>query len=491
MDILFLILLLPLVCSLILFISPLNLRVLSALHILCSAVVSLSLLYAINRVLSVGTIYAFNDMLFLDSLGAVFLVLISLSGFCVNLYSTSYFKWNLNSNYLNLKQIKINFVLSYITTFAMTLSCISNNMAIMWAALEATTLATVFMVALKNDKLSLESGYKYIVICSVGLAFAMFATILLYSSSLNTLHDEKSAILFSNLILQATNLNPDVLKLIFIFALIGFGTKAGLVPTHTWLPDAHAQGPAPTSAMLSGIVIKCAMLGLLRYYAIASNATIGDFSEQVMLISGTLTLFVSAFFLIRQHDIKRMFAYHSVAHMGVIAFGLGVGGKIGVFAAVFHCAAHSFTKALAFLTTGNTARIYGTNNMDKMGNMVRLAPLTTALFGISICSLVGVPGFAIFVSEFLTFKAAVLSGQFMAVALFAVALTIIFIADFSHFFMASFGEVKGDIKFKKEMSLWENIPLILLAFLVISFGVWQFESFWTLVQNSVTIIKGN
>lgn len=373
----------------------------------------------------------------------------------------------------------------------MTLSCISNNMAIMWAALEATTLATVFMVALKGDKRSLESGYKYIIICSVGLAFAMFATILLYASSLNTLHDEKNAILFSNLILHASSLNPDVLKLIFIFALIGFGTKAGLVPTHTWLPDAHAQGPAPTSAMLSGIVIKCAMLGLLRYYAIASNATGGNFSEQIMLISGTLTLFVSAFFLIRQHDVKRMFAYHSVAHMGVIAFALGVGGKIGVFAAVFHCAAHSFTKALAFLTTGNTARIYGTNDMSKMGCMIHIAPLTTVLFGISICSLVGVPGFAIFVSEFLTFKAAVLSGQYTAIVLFALALTIIFIADFSHFFMASFGEVKGEVKFKSEMSLWENLPLIALAFLIISFGIWQFDNFWILVQNSVTMIKGN
>ncbi len=297
MDILFLILLLPLVSALILFVSPLNVKVLNLLHILCSAAVSLALLCSISKVLSLGAIYAFNDMLFLDSLGAVFLVLISLTGFCVNLYSTSYFKWQLNSNSLNLKQIKTNFCLSHITTFAMTLSCISNNMAIMWAALEATTLATVFMVALKGDKRSLESGYKYIIICSVGLAFAMFATILLYASSLNTLHDEKNAILFSNLILHASSLNPDVLKLIFIFALIGFGTKAGLVPTHTWLPDAHAQGPAPTSAMLSGIVIKCAMLGLLRYYAIASNATGGNFSEQIMLISGTLTLFVSAFFL--------------------------------------------------------------------------------------------------------------------------------------------------------------------------------------------------
>ncbi len=186
-----------------------------------------------------------------------------------------------------------------------------------------------------------------------------------------------------------------------------------------------------------------------------------------------------------------MFAYHSVAHMGVIAFALGVGGKIGVFAAVFHCAAHSFTKALAFLTTGNTARIYGTNDMSKMGCMIHIAPLTTVLFGISICSLVGVPGFAIFVSEFLTFKAAVLSGQYTAIVLFALALTIIFIADFSHFFMASFGEVKGEVKFKSEMSLWENLPLIALAFLIISFGIWQFDNFWILVQNSVTMIKGN
>lgn len=490
MDILILILLICLVSAFIILITPLSYKLLSTFHIILSGLESFAMLLAINKVLQFGSIYSFGQLFMLDSLGATFLVLVSITGFLVNLYSPTYMKWELTSNNVNLKQVKVNFFLSHISTFAMVLVCISNNLAIMWAAIEATTLATIFMVALHSDKKSLESAYKYIVICSVGLAFALFATILLYALGLNTLDGKTDAMLFSNLILHANLLNKDVLKLIFIFALVGFGTKAGLVPTHTWLPDAHSQGPAPVSAMLSGIVLKCAMLGLIRYYAIVGNGVSFDFVYAVMLISGTITLFVSAFFLIAQHDVKRMFAYHSIAHMGVVAFALGIGGKIGIFAAIFHCLAHSITKALAFLSTGNIAKIYGTKDMRKMGNMIRIAPITTILFGISICSLVGVPAFVIFVSEYLTFQAAIFSGQFLAVFLFVVALSIIFIADFSHFFMASFGEVKGKVKFNSEMSLWENLPLLILAFFIIAFGIWHFDSFWTLVENSVSIIKG-
>ncbi|ANE35202.1 hydrogenase-4, component F [Campylobacter iguaniorum] len=490
MDILFLILIIPLFSALILFITPSNLKLISTLHIALSALTSLAIFSSIAKLISSGEYYAFGQILFLDYLGAAFLVLVAITGFFSNLYATSYFKWRFQTGHTTLKHIKLNLALAHIAIFAMTLSCISNNLAIMWAAIEATTLSTVFMVVSKDNKKSLESGYKYIVICSVGLAFAMFATILLYSSSLNTLGDEQSAILFSQLLPLAGSLNPHVLMLVFIFALIGFGTKAGLVPTHTWLPDAHSQGPAPTSALLSGIVLKIAMLGLIRYYAIVANSAGFGFVENAMLISGVLTLFVAAFFLIRQHDVKRMFAYHSIAHMGVIAFALGIGGRLGIFAAIFHCLAHSFTKALAFLTTGNMTRIYGTNDMHKMGNMINIAPLTTVLFGVSICSLVGVPAFAIFVSEFLTFKAAILGGKFIEVGLFAIALATIFVADFSHFFMASFGKTVGEVKFGSEMSLWENLPLIALAFLVIAFGIWQFDSFWYLVENGVNEIKG-
>lgn len=486
MNILVLILILPVIFGVTMFFSPLNFKVLQNLHIAFNTLISAFLLCAVGLVVKNGYISYFNEFLFLDSLGAIFLSLIAITGFLVNLYMSSYMKWEIEAEHITLCQLKNYFSLTFIFTFTMTLSVVCNNIAFMWAAIEATTLSSVFLVALNKDKKSTESGYKYIVICSIGLAFALYATILLYCAGNNNISGD--SMLFTNLLENAENLNQDALKLIFIFALIGFGTKAGLVPTHTWLPDVHAQGPAPTSALLSGILLKCAMLGLIKYYAIVGKGIGFDFVQTIMVVSGLITLFVAGFFLIRQHDVKRMFAYHSIVHMGVIAFGLGVGSFIGIFAAIFHCMAHSFTKALAFCVTGNMAKIYGTKDMTKMGSMIKIAPLTTVLFGISICSLVGVPGFAIFVSEFWIFKAAALNSQYILMILFAIALAIIFIADFSHFFLASFGKVNGEVKYAKEMTLAENLPLILLALLVISFGIWQFDVFMELINNSVKII---
>lgn len=486
MNILVLILILPVIFGVTMFFSPLNFKVLQNLHIAFNTLISAFLLCAVGLVVKNGYISYFNEFLFLDSLGAIFLSLIAITGFLVNLYMSSYMKWEIEAEHITLRQLKNYFSLTFIFTFTMTLSVVCNNIAFMWAAIEATTLSSVFLVALNKDKKSTESGYKYIVICSIGLAFALYATILLYCAGNNNISGD--SMLFTNLLENAENLNQDALKLIFIFALIGFGTKAGLVPTHTWLPDVHAQGPAPTSALLSGILLKCAMLGLIKYYAIVGKGIGFDFVQTIMVVSGLITLFVAGFFLIRQHDVKRMFAYHSIVHMGVIAFGLGVGSFIGIFAAIFHCMAHSFTKALAFCVTGNMAKIYGTKDMTKMGSMIKIAPLTTVLFGISICSLVGVPGFAIFVSEFWIFKAAALNSQYILMILFAIALAIIFIADFSHFFLASFGKVNGEVKYAKEMTLAENLPLILLALLVISFGIWQFDVFMELINNSVKII---
>jgi len=490
MDSLALILILPLLGALLLVLTPKNYTLLSILHVIVSGATSLALLFNVSKVLTGGTFYSFDEFLFLDSLGCVFLVLIAITGFLVNLYATTYMRWELEEGHINLLDLKKYYSLSHIFIFTMTLSVICNNVAFMWAAIEATTLASVFLVAILKDQKSTESGYKYIVLCSIGLAFALYATVLLYSATFSNLQNGESSMLWSSIMANAKNLNGDAAKLIFIFALIGFGTKAGLAPTHTWLPDVHAQGPAPISALLSGVLLKCAMLGIFRYYAITASAVGFDFVEQVMLISGTITLFVGAFFLIRQHDVKRMFAYHSIVHMGVIAFALGVGGKFALAAAIFHCLAHSFTKALAFCSTGNIARIYGHKDMSKMGGMIKIAPITTILFGAAVCSLVGVPAFAIFVSEFLVFKGAIMSGQFVAVALFAIALVIIFVADFSHFNMASFGEPKAAVVHNKEMSIVENFPLLILCALIIIFGLWHVDSFYMLVENGVKILMG-
>ncbi|MBE0495445.1 MAG: hydrogenase 4 subunit F [Campylobacterales bacterium] len=486
MDTLLLILIVPFVFGIIMFFMPLHFKLLQNLHIVLSFLVSLVLLMAVGEVVKGNELWAFEQFLFLDSLGAIFLSLIAITGFLVNVYATTYMKWELEEGHVTLQQVKNYFALSFIFTWTMSLSVVCNNIAFMWAAIEATTLASVFLVAIKKDKKSTESGYKYIVLCSIGLAFALYATILLFAAANGTI--EGDAMLYTNLLANAEHLDTGALKLIFILALIGYGTKAGLAPTHTWLPDVHAEGPAPTSALLSGVLLKCALLALIRYYAIVANGVGFDFVQSVMLVSAILTLFVSAFFLIRQHNVKRMFAYHSVAHMGVIAFGLGVGGAIGLFAALFHCAAHSFTKALAFCSTGNIAKIYGTKDMTKMGGMIRIAPITTVLFGIAICSLVGVPGFAIFVSEFYIFKAAAIDGKYVLMGIFALALAIIFIADFSHFFLASFGKVEGTVVHNGEMKLGENLPLIALAVLIVAFGVWQFESFTFLLDESVKSI---
>ncbi|WNY99437.1 hydrogenase 4 subunit F [Sulfurospirillum sp. 'SP'] len=488
MNILLLILTVPLVFGVVMFMMPLRFKLLQKLHIVLSIIISMILLSAVNKVVNGEELSMFHNFIFLDSLGAIFLSLIAITGLLVNVYATTYMKWELEDGHISLKEVKNYFALSFIFTWTMSLSVVCNNIAFMWAAIEATTLASVFLVAVHKDKKSTESGYKYIVLCSIGLAFALYATILLYSVANGKIDGE--AMLYTNLLANAANLDSTALKLVFILALIGFGSKAGLAPTHTWLPDVHAEGPAPTSALLSGVLLKCAMLGLIRYYAVVANGVGFDFVQNIMVISGTLTLFISAFFLIRQHNVKRMFAYHSVAHMGVIAFGLGVGGAIGLFAALFHCAAHSFTKALAFCSTGNIARIYGTKDMTKMGGMIRIAPLTAVIFGIAICSLVGVPGFAIFVSEFLIFKAAAVDGKYILMGIFAIALAIIFIADFSHFFLASFGKVEGKVEHNGEMKLSENIPLIALATLVVVFGIWQFDSFTFLLNESVkTIVK--
>lgn len=486
MDILLLILTVPFVFGVLMFFMPLHFKLLQNLHIAFSMVMSAILLSAVGKVVNAETLSTFHNYIFLDSLGAIFLSLIAITGLLVNVYATTYMKWELEDGHINLKEVKNYFALSFIFIWTMSLSVLCNNIAFMWAAIEATTLASVFLVAVKKDKKSTESGYKYIVLCSIGLAFALYATILLFSAANGKIDGE--AMLYTNLLENAHSIDSMALKLVFIFALIGFGTKAGLAPTHTWLPDVHAEGPAPTSALLSGVLLKCAMLGLIRYYAIVANGVGFDFVQTVMVISATLTLFISAFFLIRQHNVKRMFAYHSVAHMGVIAFGLGVGGAIGLFAALFHCVAHSFTKALAFCSTGNIARIYGTKDMSKMGGMIRIAPLTAVLFGIAICSLVGVPGFAIFVSEFLIFKAAAIGEQYLLMGIFAVALAIIFIADFSHFFLATFGKVEGEVVHNSEMKLGENLPLIVLAILIVAFGIWQFDSFTFLLDASVKSI---
>ncbi len=467
---------------------PKNYKELTNYHTVIAIASCIFELVTVSRVVYGGTYLSFGDFLFVDSVGAVFLCLIAVTGLLVNLYAIYYIKWEIEKGHLEYKDAKLYFAMSHIFIFTMTFSVVANNIAVMWAAIEATTLSSVFLVAITKNKKSTESGWKYIVICSIGLAFALYATVLLYGIGFNEIKDTHNAMLWTTLMENAKSLNPDALKLIFIFALIGFGTKAGLAPTHTWLPDVHSEGPAPTSAMLSGILLKCAILGLIRYYAIVGNSTVGfEYVEGIMIVSGLITILLASLFLLRQHDVKRMFAYHSIAHMGVVAFGLGVGGPIGLFAALFHCMAHSVTKALAFCVTGNMQKIYGTRDMTKMGGLIHIAPVTAVLFGIAVASLVGVPACSIFVSEFLMIKQSIASGLIVPVVIFCIGLVIIFVADFSHFNLATYGPSKTE-PLCGELDMKINLPLIGLAALIIIFGIFSVSVWTSLLEEAVKIL---
>lgn len=490
-QLLILLLATPLVSALVILLLPIHFKLNSIAHLIASVASSFLGIKAITCVINGETIYALDKLLFLDSVGGVFLSLIAITGILINFYSVTYMKWEIEKNAITVKDAKLFFILSHIFIFTMTFSVIANNIALMWAAIEATTLSSVFMVALYKSKRSTESGWKYIVICSIGLAFALYATVLLYGAGFNVIHDSHSTMLWTTLVDHAKEINVDALKLIFVFALIGFGTKAGLAPTHTWLPDVHSEGPSPASAMLSAVLLKCALLAIIRYYTIVGQSLIGfEFVQTLMLIISLLTIFIAALFILRQHDIKRMFAYHSVEHIGIIAFGFGIGGPLGVFAGLFHAMSHSLTKALAFCVSGNIMKIYGTRDMGKMGGLIKIAPISGILFAIAVCSLAGVPPLSIFASEFFAIKAALNSEQYIAVILFILGLAIVFVGLFSHFNHIMFGEAKCEI-IGKEASFSANLPLIILAILIIVFGVFAFESWITLLNSATKIIIGH
>lgn len=489
-TLLFLTLCLPFMAALILWFIPKNFGLLSTFHILGSLVTSAVALTAVSHVIEANTYYLFNKLFFLDSIGGVFLTLIAVIGFLINLYSVKYMQWEMDSGKISIKEVKLFYVLSHVFVFTMIFSIMSNNIALMWAGIEATTLSSLFMVALYKNKRATESGWKYIIICSVGLAFALYATVLMYGAGFSVIKDGHEAMLWSSLMQNAQVLNPDALKLIFIFALIGFGTKAGLAPMHTWLPDVHSEGPSPASAFLSAVLLKCALAAIIRYYAIVTHSTLGSsFVETLMVIVALLSIFIAALFILRQRDIKRMFAYHSVEHVGIIAFGFGIGGPLGVFAGLFHTMAHSLSKALAFCVSGNIIRIYGTRDMGQMGGLIRVNPLSAVLFGTAVASLIGVPLLAVFVSEFLMIKSGLGADKFIQIALFIIGLSIIFIAVLMHFNEVVFGKVRGEVKTEK-IEANASIPLIIFAVLIVALGIYICPEWFELLQNATKIILG-
>jgi hydrogenase-4 component F len=310
----------------------------------------------------------------------------------------------------------------------------TNNMGLLWVAMEAATLSTVLLVTLYRTPASLEAGWKYFILCGVGIAQALFGTILLYFAAEKALGAEGgTALLWTHLNGVKGQLEPTVLALAFVFLLVGYGTKVGLAPMHTWLPDAHSEGPAPVSAMLSGALLNTAMLGIVRFLAATDAAGRGLLPRTALIVLGVLSLLIGALFIVRQRQIKRLMAYSSIEHMGVLALGFGFGGSLGIAGALYHMLNHSLCKPLLFFGAGNAIHRFHSKRIEDLRDMFHVFPLSGWLWLCAAVAITGAPPFGLFLSEWSILRAGWASPNAWAAVVMLVLLVIIFVAFLNHF----------------------------------------------------------
>ncbi|MEF3192696.1 MAG: hydrogenase 4 subunit F, partial [Halothiobacillaceae bacterium] len=284
---------------------------------------------------------------------------------------------------------------------AMLLALTTNNMGILWVAMEGATLATVLLVSLYRTPASLEAAWKYFILCGVGIAQALFGTILLYFAAEKVLGAGGGALLWTQLDSVKAQLEPTVLQLAFVFLLVGYGTKVGLAPLHNWLPDAHAEGPTPISAVLSGLLLNVALYAVMRSKVLVDGALGTDFAGNLMMGFGLLSVVLAAFLIKRQTDVKRMFAYSSIEHMGLITFAFGMGGMMASFAGLLHMTVHSLTKSAIFFAVGHATQQAGSQRMDAIRGLIKTNPTIGWGLMLGTVAILGLPPFGVFASEFL------------------------------------------------------------------------------------------
>ena len=348
-----------------------------------------------------GPMVAFNEQFFLDSLNVFLVVLTAFVSLTTAMFSGPYMLIEQEHGRITLGRLRLYHSMYQLFEFTMLLVLLTNNLGVLWIATEAATLTTVLLVSLYRTPASLEAAWKYFILCGVGIAQALFGTILLYMAAEKVLGSGVGALLWTHLAGVRAQLEPTIMSIAFVFLLVGYGTKVGLVPVHNWLPDAHAEGPTPVSAVLSGLLLNVALYALIRCKVLADGASHSAFAGQLMMGFGLLSVVVAAFFLSRQKDIKRLFAYSSIEHMGLITFAFGMGGPVATFAGLLHMTVHSLTKSAIFFAVGHAAQKTGTQTIDDIRGLIRVSPTVGWGLMLGTLAILGMPPFGVFASEFL------------------------------------------------------------------------------------------
>lgn len=371
----------------------------------CNVVALFASLWLAADVLWNGPRLTAGQLLYVDSFNVYLVVLTAFVGLTTSIFSGPYMAHERETGRVTARRLRLYYAMYQGFMLAMYLVLTTNSMGVMWVAMEGATLATVLLVSLYRTPESVEAAWKYFILCGVGIAQALFGTVLLYFAAEQKLGIGGEALLWTVLHDNAGALDPAILGLAFVFLLVGYGTKIGLVPLHNWLPDAHSEGPTPMSAILSGLLLNDALYAVVRCKMLVDGSLGTHLAGYLMMGFGLLSFLVAALFLHRQTDIKRLFSYSSIEHMGLMTFAFGVGSPWATFAALFHMTTHSLTKSAIFVTVGHAAQLAGSQRMDRIRGLILTQPAIGWGLLVGTIAIAGFPPFGVFASEFLVLVA--------------------------------------------------------------------------------------
>lgn len=413
------------------------------LNVAISLVTFLAACALTARVVSEGPVLVAHEQFFIDSFNVFLVTLTALVGLTTSVFSRPYMRVETHHGRVSEARLRLYHSMYQLFMTTMLIALTTNNMGLVWVAMEAATLSTVLLVTLYRTPASLEAGWKYFILCGVGIAQALFGTILLYFAAEKVLGAEGvTALLWTHLNAVKGQLEPTVLGLAFVFLLVGYGTKVGLAPLHNWLPDAHAEGPTPISAVLSGLLLNVAIYAVVRCKVLVEGSLHSPLPSRMLMGFGLLSVVLASFFLWRQRDIKRLFAYSSIEHMGIIVFAFGLGGPLANFAGLLHMVMHSLTKSAIFFSVGHVAQIKGTQKIAEIRGLTASHPVLGWALVAGVVAIVGAPPFGVFMSEFLIVSTA-FARQPLLAALLVFGLLVAFGALLLQLARVAFGEPTG------------------------------------------------
>jgi hydrogenase-4 component F len=449
--------------------------------VLCASII------LFKAAVSTGHIKTFFNFIYLDLLSAVFIIVISVVAFAAALYSVAYITKDVEQGIISRRKAGLYYLLFNLFCFSIFCVPAMNNLGMLWVAIEMTTLISAFLVGFYNSKESVEAAWKYIIICSVGIIFALLGTILFsYAFSISGL---SKSLNWSDMMPVAHILDKNILKIAFIFILVGYGTKAGLAPMHTWLPDAHSQAVAPISALLSGVLLKTAIYAILRFGILIIKSGELAYFTHLMILFGAISLVISSGFILVQKDLKRLLAYSSIEHVGIISIGFGLGSPLAIAGAILHVFNHAVTKSLMFFGAGNIVSSYKKHNMHAIRGVLMKLPFTGTMVLLGVFALTGFPPFSIFISEIMIIMAAFSNGAYFIAALLLLFLAVVFGAFIYHFGKMLFGNLPKGASTQKE-PFSGKLAFFFLLFLICGLSVVLIFKYKDLLWLAQRLLQG-